>query len=330
MKQNQLTEMLEKKRITYDFMNLLWRFPFSILISSSDYIRVDLEESELNYIELKGKEKSAYIIVQNHYPLNCYFYLIRRWTELNACPVFPLLEMKLSEDFSYSLYCRMFANEKKEFIDRMHIPFDDLSRFFGNIELTDIILHDKSSVKLHPKYSDERVFKRKYGHLSKDFFDENNNRGFFMGSFQYDYSSRLGCDFNRYDMKSSIGVIEARMTENPYQLRVLLNDYVRKLKARDIICDPYYVIRFADGKPHTYDSIVSVSCIVCIGTPKIKGNQSSDAFLLTEEQLRDETQKLAGLFPCSNWFVSDDPEKAIEEIQAHPLMNPAPKCLFIC
>lgn len=333
MNYQQLTEMLEQKGIVYDFMNLIRQSPFGVILSSSEFIRVDLEESELNYIEVRGKNHSAYIVIHSRYEITEYFWLMLRWAELCGNPDFPLVEMGLSEDFTYSLRGTSYIPIEKKINGEINISLDELPQLFGDIRMTDVILHDKSSVRLHPRRSDNQMFDIKYGSVAQNwnFFKEEYLHGFMKGAFQCDYTStRLDGDFNQIDMWGAIGVVEARMTDNPYQLRVMMQEYKRKLTESGITCDPFYVIRFADSKPHTYENIASVSCIVCIGTPKKRGKKAKNAIILTDEQLRAETEKLAGLFPASRWFLSDDAEKAIQEIKAHPLMNPARNCLYIC
>lgn len=334
MDYQQLTEMLEQKGIFYDFMNLIWRSPFGVILSSSEFIRVDLEESELNYIEVRGENHSAYIIIYSRYEKANYFWLMLRWAELCGNPDFPFVQMRLSEDFTYSLRGMSYVPTEKENGGRIDISLKELPQLFGDIQLTDVILHDKSSVKLHPRLSDNQMFDIKYGSVAQNlnFFKEEYLHGFMKGAFQCDYTlMRLDGDFRQEYTGGAIGVIEARMTDNPYQLRVVTQEYKRKLRDSGITCDPFYVIRFADRKPHTYENIASVSCIiVCFGTLKRHEKKAKNAISLTDEQLRAETEKLAGLFPASRWFLSDDPEKTIKEIETHPLMNPARNCLYIC
>lgn len=323
MKENQITAMLKEKGLFQDFMEMIWRNPFSIFVSSSEHFRFDVDDSKLSYAELRGKEKTAFVICHSYYPYECFTHLLGLLAERNGCAEYPVINLKMNRDIALCWDVAMMDTASGNERERKTLPFAELTQFLEGIELTDVILHDKSEIadKTQLESDSESSFHHKYGDIRRFAFS-------IEGSIRYHFLRGFEIDFLLEGTASQVGVIEAKITDNPYRLKAILDEQMQALYEKNIWGIPFIVTEFADGKPRTYENIVSVSCIACFGTEYWSYELDDCAAHLTNEELLHELQEVCKQIPGSTCYVSDDAEKIMDEMEKHPLLEIKPNCVY--
>ena len=323
MKENQITALLKEKGVFRAFMSMIWRNPFSIFVSSSEHFLFDVEDSQLSFAELKGKEKTAYVICHSYYPYECYKFFLGILAERNGCADYPVINLKMNREIALCWEYAMMDTASGKERERKTIPFEELTQFLNGLELYDVILHDKSDIENRPRLESdiEFSFYHKYG-------DIRGNISSVDGSIRYHFLRKMEIDFLLEGSATQIGVIKAKMTENPYRLKPIVTEQMQILNRKNIWGIPYFVTEFADGKPHTYENIVSVSCIACFGTEYWSYELDDIARTLTNDELLHELQEASKQIPGSRCYVSDDAEKVIDKLEKHPLMKKNSNCVY--
>ena len=146
MKENQITALLKEKGVLRAFMSMIWRNPFSIFVSSSEHFLFDAEDSQLSFAELKGREKTAYVICHSFYPYECYQYFLGILAERNGCADYPVINLKMNRELALYWEYEMMDTASGKERERKTIPFEELTQFLNGLELQDVILHDKSEI----------------------------------------------------------------------------------------------------------------------------------------------------------------------------------------
>ena len=325
MKEKQLVRMLKEKGIHDDFMRLITETTCCVMKSSSEYLFTDLDDSCLSFIVLQGETENVYIICHSYYPINCYAYLMQQWAVFNRCQNYLMICPQQNEgsDAIWESTCIETDTQKKS--DPRRMTLEDAFSIIHDIEITDIVLHEvKHDTRYSTRHDAEFKFYNHYGDIRpeiQDFFQNN-------CSIHYHFFRTLEINYYCEGTGTQIGVIEAKMTEKPYQLKCIMNAQMRKLKEKHIWSIPYFVTEFEEGKPHTYDNVRSVSCIVCFGSDYWSYESDDFVSAVTNEKLRHELKQVSLMIPGSTYCVSDDIDKIIDELDQHPLLQYSSDCLY--